>query len=157
MTGVGVTILALEGAFFVGVVWWMTTRGRQWNRKARVKRRLLVEENGEIVWRTSRARYLVGSPSSKGELSWGLSVPREKHEKDEPWSDEWAVLQGGRGLLVAYRVADHKKVDDHKVGTIQLCRSWEELEAAVPAKVFEEAELAAGRQKPPQYRELPVR
>jgi hypothetical protein len=49
MTGVGVTILVLEGAFVAGVVWWLSTRGRQWNRKARVKRRLLVEENGEIV------------------------------------------------------------------------------------------------------------
>jgi len=34
-----------------------------WNRRAYVKRRLLVEEDGGILWRTVRARVLAGWPS----------------------------------------------------------------------------------------------
>ena len=65
----------------------------------------------------------MGWPNSNGELSSGAYIPREQRAKDEPYSDELAVLQGARGLVVVYRVRDHEKVKDHKVGTIQLCRS----------------------------------
>jgi hypothetical protein len=125
---------------------------RQWNRRARVKRRLLVEEDGVPVWRTVRARYLVGWPGSKGELSSGMYVSRES--KEPSYGDEWAVLQSRRSLI-AYRVED-RKVDDHKIGMISVCRSWEELEAAVPAKVYEEAAVNGGHKKPAEYRKVPL-
>jgi len=64
------------------------------------------------------------------------SIPRAKREKDEPYSDKWAVLQGAQSLLVVYRVNDHKKAEGHKVGTVQVCRSWEELEARLGAESF---------------------
>jgi hypothetical protein len=137
---------------YAGLLAWMS-RPRQWDQRARLQRRLLVEENGVPVWRTVRARYLVGWPKSDGELSFGTYVARET--KERPWGDEWAVLQTRRGELIAYRVAE-RRVDDHKIGSITLCRSWEELERAVPAKVFEEAAIAAGRKKPAAYRKMPL-
>jgi hypothetical protein len=118
-----------------------------------MQRRLLVEEDGVPVWRTMRARYLVGWPNSAGELSFGLHVSRDPTEK--LYTDEWAVLQTRRGGLVVYRVAE-RRVDDHKIGVITVCRTWEDLEAAVPAKLFEDAAIAAGRKKPAAYRKLPL-
>jgi hypothetical protein len=150
ITGVIFTIAAV--LVYAGALWWMLSH-RQWNQRAYMQRRLLVEEDEVPVWRTVRARYLVGWPSSKGELSFGMYVSREPKEK--PYGDEWAVLKTRRGALVAYRVAE-RRVDDHKIGVITVCRTWEELERAVPAKVFEEAAIAAGRKKPAAYPKVPL-
>jgi hypothetical protein len=117
MSGV---IFAIVGVIaYAGLIAWMS-RPRQWDQRARLERRLLVEENGVPVWRTVRALYLVGWPNSAGELSLGLHVARDPKEK--PYSDEWAVLQTRRGGLVAYRVAE-RRVDDHKIGVVTVCRT----------------------------------
>jgi hypothetical protein len=73
------------------------------------------------------------------------------------WDDnDWAVIQTRRGQLVVYHF-DKYVSDEPKTGTIQVYKSWPELEAAVPAKIFEEALLAAGIKKPSEYREVPLK
>jgi hypothetical protein len=70
---------------YIGGLWWLFSH-RQWNRKARVRRRLLVEENGQPVWRTVRARYLVGWPDSDGALASGMYIPNENRDRRIPRS-----------------------------------------------------------------------
>ena len=61
----GYIVILVSVLFYAGLFAWVN-RPRQWNQKARLERRLLVEEQGNIVWRTVRARYLVGLPNSHG-------------------------------------------------------------------------------------------
>jgi hypothetical protein len=136
---------------YIIFLWWMGWH-RLWNRRAFVKRRLLVEEEGQRLWRVVRARVLVGWPRNAGEINpqWLLG-----ERTGSPWANSsWVVLQARRNVLAAYRVT--ARIDDQTVGEITLCRSWEELERAVPPKIFEEAALAAKRIKPVSYREVPL-
>jgi hypothetical protein len=134
---------AILSLALIGLLAW-ALRPEQWNRKAHLERHLLVEENGAPAWRTVRARYLVGWPDNQGELASGLYILSENRDKDKPYGHEWAVLETKRGGLIAYQVSD-RTVDDHKIGAITVCRSWGEFEQAVPAKLFAEAAIAAGR------------
>jgi hypothetical protein len=121
---------------------------RPWNRRVYVKRRLLVEENGEVFWRTVRARVLLG----------GADSDRTVNPRYASLDEELAILQTWKGLLIVYRV-DRKagrQAGDQKIGSLEICRSWEELKAAVPAEVFEEVALAAGHIRPVKYREVPL-
>jgi hypothetical protein len=123
----------------------MILKVRRSSRKSKIKRRLLVNEDGQLVWRTVRSRCLVGASNDKRQVDWGR------------WADhaEWAILQAAKGMLVVYRF-DKRSGDEPRTGVIQICDSWRALEAAVPATIFEDALLAAGVKKPDQYREVPL-
>jgi hypothetical protein len=55
------------------VIWfgllWLLLNHRASNRKARVRRRLLVKEGDQVVCRVTRGRVLVGWPSSDGQTA----------------------------------------------------------------------------------------
>jgi len=55
------------------------------------------------------------------------------------WTEEgyFAVLETRKGKFLVYRAA--RLYDEPRTGTIQVYNSWRELEAAVPARIFEEA------------------
>jgi hypothetical protein len=136
------------GALYAPFFWYMIRNYRRSSRKARIKRRMLVkEESGQLAWRTVRGRCLVGSSDSQQQVDWGR------------WAGdaEWAVIQAAHDKLVVYRFDKLSSRDDPRTGAIQVCDSWRELEAAVPADIFEEALLKAGVKKPDQYREIPLR
>jgi hypothetical protein len=135
----------------LGLVYFLT---RKWNRKALVKRRLLVKEDRQFVWRTIRGKCLVGWPNGKGEISsgeWTKTVDAETGE----WGQEWAVIQAAKEKFIAYRF--DKRVDDEpRTGMIRVCDSWRDLESALPPDIFERALLEAGFKKPSRYREVPL-
>jgi hypothetical protein len=142
-------VVAATWALCCAVVGILYSQLRQWSRKANVKRRLLVKEDGRLMWRTVRGKCLVGSPGSKGEVSGRWS----SQDKD---CQDWAVIQVAKGKFVVYRF--NKRVDDEpQSGVIQVCDSWRELEAAVPADIFESALLQAGFKKPSRYPEVPLK
>jgi hypothetical protein len=103
------------------------------------------------MWRSVRGRVLVGWLDSKGEITSGSWAT---FESDNRGSD-WAVIQAAKGKLVVYRF-DKREADEPKTGVIQVCDSWQTLELAVPARIFEEALLAAGIKKPSEYRDVPL-
>jgi hypothetical protein len=141
-----VLMTSAYGIVYGSLIWYMIRSHRRWSRKAKIKRRLLVNEDGQPVWRTVRGRCLVGGSDDKQQIHWGL------HADDA----EWAIIQAAKGKLVVYRF-DKRSGDEPRTGVIQICDSWRELEAVVPATIFEEALLAAGVKKPDQYREVPLR
>jgi hypothetical protein len=145
MSNVFWVTLAVTGAVYVPLFWWLIRTFRRSSRKAMVKRRLLVKEDGQPVWCTVRGRLLVGSSGSKQQVDWGR------------WADqaEWVVVQAAQDKLVAYRFDDRPRKEP-RTGTIQVCNSWQALEAVVPPAVFEDALLAAGVKKPDEYREVPL-
>jgi hypothetical protein len=128
---------------------WLIWKTRRASPRANVKRRLLVKDaDGQLVWHTVRGRILVGWQDSKEQV---VSSGR--------WGEDgrdWAVIRTKSGKMVAYRF-DKYESDQPKTGVIvKICNSWRELESAVPAKVSEEALLAAGIKKPSEYREVPL-
>ena len=115
---------------------------RKWDRKAMVKRRLLVKEDGQFVWRAIRGKCLVGWSNGKGEIPSGEWTKRVDANTEE-WGREWAVIQAAKNKFVVYRF--DKRVDDEpRTGVIQVCDSWRGLESAVPPDIFEQALLEAG-------------
>ena len=144
-TNTGLLIGAVIVIVYAPVATWMIIQGRRWDRKAKIKRRLLVNEDGQFVWRTVRGRCLVGGSDKKQQISWGR------------WADDtdWAIIETAKRKLVVYRF--DKRVDDQpRTGVIQICDSWRALELAVPPTIFEDALLQAGIKKPDEYRELPL-
>jgi hypothetical protein len=131
------------------LIWLLIRRGRRWDRKARRDRRLLVREGEHLMWRVTRGRVLVGWSSSDGWIT-GVWAPR-KAAKESPYGDEWIVIQTTKGKLVAYRVTE--KLEDQKIGVIEVYSSWPELQAAVPARIYEEAAREAGMLQPAKYPE----
>jgi hypothetical protein len=124
---------------------------RRQSNKAKIKRRLLVIEDGHPIGRTVRGALLVGSSYRKRQVNWGMNAKTS----DGKWAD-WAVIQITKGKFVVYRFDDRPRNEPH-TGTIQIVNSWLELEAAVPARIFEEAMETAGFRKPEEYKELPLK
>jgi hypothetical protein len=81
--------LAIAGTavLYASLLGWMIRSGRRWSRKANVKRRLLVNADGQLLWRTVRGRCLVGGSSGSQEISWG----RWAASPDKSRGNEWAV------------------------------------------------------------------
>jgi hypothetical protein len=125
---------------------WVILQARRSSPKAMIKRRLLVNEDGQTVWRVVRGRCLVGGSNRKQVVEWGQ------------WADDtdWAIIQAAKGKLVVYRF-DARSGNEPRTGVIQVCDSWRALEAAVPARIFEAALLEAGVKKPSEYREVPLK
>jgi hypothetical protein len=147
-----------KGWWIVGAMWAATLVAfglaylltRKWNRKAMVKRRLLVKEDGQFVWRAIRGKCLVGWPNRKSEISSG-----EWTRRVDANTGEWAVIQAAKEKFVVYRF--DKLVDNEpRTGVIQICDSWRDLESTLPPDIFERALLEAGFNKPSQYREVPL-
>ena len=114
-----------------------------------VKRRLLVKEDGNFVWRSIRGKCLVGWPNSKGEIRWGEWSKRGEGRQ------EWVVIQAAKEKFVVYRF-DELVDDEPQTGVIQVCEGWNDLESALPPDIFERALLEAGFKKPSDYREAPL-
>jgi hypothetical protein len=142
--------VALSGC----LIWTATASSRRALRKANQPLRLLVKEGDEILWRTVRGRLLVGYADMREEVVAGVWGKLAGSGKDS-CGEEWSVILTAQGKLVVYRVGDQKQ-DDRKLGTIQICASWPELEAVLPPAIFKQAATAAGITKPAQYRELPL-
>jgi hypothetical protein len=132
------------------LIWLLIRRGRRWDRKARRDRRLLVREGEQLVWRVTRGRVLVGWPSSDGRIT-AVYAPRNE-AKESPYGDAWIVIQTTKGKLVTYRVTE--KLEDQNIGVIEVYLSWPELQAVVPARIYEEAAREAGILRPAKYPEL---
>lgn len=118
---------------------------RRVSRKARMKYRLLMKDaEGVPIWRTVHGKCLLGWPSGKNEIRSG------EWDNERPTAPgTWAVIEAAKGkLVVCHWLTDNE--------TIQVYDSWRELEAAVPASIFEKALVAAGIKKPVKYREEPL-
>jgi len=136
-------------AAYAGGLGWLYFYYRKWDRKARTKRRLLVNEDGQIVWRVVRGKVLVGWPNGKGEISSGLWSRTGEEFRD------YAVIQTAKGKFVVYRF-DKPVADEPQTGMIEICDSWRALKSAVPPKIFEEALRESGLKKPSEYKEIPI-
>jgi hypothetical protein len=123
----------------------MFFHARRRNPKAKIKRRMLVNEDSHLLWRTVRGRLLVGGSDGKQQISWGL------------WADDadWAIIETASGKLVVYRF-EKPTGEQPRAGVIQICESWRVLESAVPATICEAALREAGIRKPDEYREVPL-
>jgi hypothetical protein len=116
---------------------------------------LVKDQDGLPVWRTVRAKVLVGWEDRKGAITSGHWAKTES----VMLGSAWAVLQTAKGKkLLAYRFDDYnpKEPDALKTGVLHVCDSWRELESTAPANIFEEALLQAGIKKPSEYREAPL-
>jgi hypothetical protein len=128
------------------LMWYMARRD---SRKAKTKRRLLVREDGQLVWRTVRGSLLVGGiHHGKGVVDWGST--------DWDTRTTWAVIQTIKKKFVVYRF-DERSGDEPQTGLIQVIDAWGELEVAVPPRIFEQARDAAGLRKSDEYKEVPIK
>jgi hypothetical protein len=124
---------------------------RHHRKKAKIKRSLLVIEDGHPVWRTVRGSLLVGYSYTKRRVESGMGA-----KASDGQLVDWAVIQTARGKFVIYRFAE-RTGNEPRTGSIQIVNSWPELEAAVPARIFEEALETAGFRKPEEYKEVPLK
>ena len=136
-------------------IWgWMWYTVRRDSYKAKTKRRMLVMEDGQLVWCTVRGALLVGSSNyGKRVVNWGAWA-RRTDGPDWDTGSQWAIIQTTQKKFVVYRF---DKKTELAPGTIQVVDSWPELEAVVPPSIFEQALDAAGFRKPEEYREVPLK
>jgi hypothetical protein len=101
--------------------------------------RLLIEDQGRIVWKVFEGEWLVG---------WSdLAPPGD-------WKDKiffWRVAQSTNGKLIVGRSSDI-------IGPAELAiyATRDEMRANVPKRIFESAEKAAGLRVDPVYPEEPL-
>ncbi len=101
--------------------------------------RLPVDQNGQQVWKTFEGTWLVGIAG--GETVLGTSA------EGANWS---VILAKKSGKYVVY-------VNRYKKGrSIQIFDTFEEMKAAIPSEVAEEAGREAGIIQRPKYPEEPL-
>jgi len=111
--------------------------------------RLLVEENGERLWRTVEGRCLIGSCGPDGELA----VMGRWTKTEGPRTDFYAI-QTLSGKFVIY-----KRPADSPVGTIEIAQDLAALEKLLPPDLYQEAiqrAVAGARCRRRGYPELPL-
>jgi hypothetical protein len=105
--------------------------------------RLLVEENGEKLWRSFEGCALVGSVDGK------IALGRRGGDH----GGGLLVFQSASGKLVVYRTPSHVTSEP---GTIEIYADFAALCAVVPLAVYDEVAVKLGVQAPVTYRELPL-
>jgi hypothetical protein len=152
-TANGWVISGVLVALYMPFLIWMYLKMRSESRKAKIKRRLLVMEEGQPVWRTVRGALLVGWPGRKQRVHSG---PWATSSDGPEWDTgtRWAIIQTAKGKFVVYRF---DKKSEPATGVIRIVDSWRELEAAVPPSIFEQALEEAGFRKPEESKEVPLK
>jgi hypothetical protein len=105
--------------------------------------RLLVEEDGEKLWRTFEGRALVGSMDGKIALG----------RPGEGGKGGLLVFQSASGKLIVYRTPNHVT---SAPGVIEIYVNFAALCATIPLAVYDELAVKLGVQAPVTYRELPL-
>jgi hypothetical protein len=111
--------------------------------------RLLVEEDGQRLWRTVEGRPILGSAGPDGELG-----VMGRWTKTEGPRIDYYVIQTTTGRFVVYQ-----RAADSAVGTIQIAYDLAELEHLLPRDLYQEARqraLPGSRSRQPGYPELPL-
>jgi hypothetical protein len=115
-------------------------------------RLLMPADDGEVVYRTLRGKWLIGAPRSDGTPGFGNMAERPEREQ---WGSDhyWYIIRADSGKLVVYR---EPLMHDGGPRSIEVYDDFEAMQPHVPPTMYRRALQEAGLAKAPQYRPAPA-